>query len=112
MDHTEKVILKQASHVEAGYICTEPVIEEVQSYFYSEKDGVFRKHVFTANDIVVHSVSAQEYPAKASAVLALEDNEIVVMQTVAENAQAVAVEEPVKKPAPKKRATKKSKEGV
>ena len=102
MEHKEKVKLKHQAHVEIGFNCTEPVIEEHQAYFYSESNGIFRKHIFTPNDIVIALVEANEYPAS------LRKEEPVTEAPVVEEKPAEETPVVEEKPA-KKKATKKEK---
>ena len=72
--HQIKVKLKHSSYSTVGYNCSFPVVGEDEAYFYSENDGVYRKHVFTPNDAYIKLVDKHEY-VTATAEDGLEENE-------------------------------------
>lgn len=61
MKHSEKVILKHASYSSAGFDCTPAVVEATRSFFLSLNEGVYRKHVFTDQEITVELSTEQEF---------------------------------------------------
>ncbi len=61
MHHSEKARLKQESHTGVGYICSQVVSIDEESYFYSSFDGLFRKHVFRENDAFIQLVTSHDY---------------------------------------------------
>lgn len=96
MNFKEKVVIKQKAYTEAGFVCSEPVITDDSAFFFSDKDGIKRKHNFTESTMAVEVVSEEKIP---------EIIEPVKEEKVEEVVQPTIVEEPK----PKKKTTKKKK---
>jgi hypothetical protein len=80
MIHQSKAQNKREGYVAAGFECTDPVLEENQSYFYSLKDGMYRRHTFTEFSMNVDIVNKQFTPwADKVEQAVVEESEVVTV---------------------------------
>jgi hypothetical protein len=66
MDYKEKVKEKNAAYKVAGFKCSDIVERDDVVYFFSEKDGLKRKHSFSQNEMTVDIV--EDVPAETGVV--------------------------------------------